>query len=99
MAEEKGKRFKRRHDMKKLFWSALAAVGLGLGFAPQQASAAWVVQTAYHWDPGCGHMVAYPKRCWVPECRPCAPVAAPCPAPVFHGERHHYGHHGFHDRH
>jgi hypothetical protein len=54
--------------VKKLILGAVAAVGLALGFAPQEASAAWVTRTAYRWDPHCGHHVAYQERVWVPDC-------------------------------
>jgi hypothetical protein len=70
--------------MKKLLLAAVAAVGLTIGLAPAQASAAWMVRTAYRWDPVCCRYVAYPERCWVPDC-----------APVYHhGHRDRAFHHG-----
>jgi hypothetical protein len=56
--------------MRKLLFGAVAAVGLGLGFLPTYASAAWVTRTAYRWDPVCHHYVAYPVQTWVPDCGP-----------------------------
>lgn len=54
--------------MKTLLLSAVAAVGLALGVAPQNASAAWVTRVAYHWDAHCRRYVACEERVWVPDC-------------------------------
>lgn len=53
--------------MKTLLCSAVAAVGLALGFAPQEASAAWVTRTTYHWDAHCRRYVPCEERVWVPD--------------------------------
>ncbi len=65
--------------MKKLLLGAVAAVGLALGFAPQQASAHWERRAVYRWDPGCCRYVVTYHRYWV---APPRVVVAPAPAVV-----------------
>ncbi len=70
--------------MRKLLLGTILAAGLGLGSA-QRASAHWVVETAYRWDPACCRYVLCRSRHWVPERRiRVAAVPAPViyPAPV-----------------
>jgi hypothetical protein len=53
--------------VKRLILGAVAAIGLALGFAPSDASAAWVTRTSYRWDPYCSRYIAYEERVWVPD--------------------------------
>jgi hypothetical protein len=54
--------------VKTFLLAAVAALGLGLGFMPQEASARWVTRTSYRWDPCCCRYVPYTERYWVPDC-------------------------------
>jgi hypothetical protein len=53
--------------VKTFFVAATAAVVLGLGFAPQKASAGWEYHTARRWDPCTCSYVCVQERCWVPD--------------------------------
>lgn len=70
--------------MRTWLLSAMAALGIGLGATASDASAAWVYQTAYRWDPVCRQYVPVPERVWVPD--------------GVHYRHHHHAHHHFHRR-
>jgi hypothetical protein len=71
--------------VKAILLGLAGVVGLA-GFSASEASAAWVYQTRYRWDPVCGHPVAYRQRVWVPDV--CDPVG---PYPHDHHRRHDHG--------
>lgn len=83
--------------MRTLLFGALAAVGLTLGLPLQDASAAWVTRTTYHWDAACCRYVPCTERIWVPDCE--RPVD-PCSGPVQFRARYrpfpHYDHDHYH---
>jgi len=53
--------------VKTFFVAATAAVVLGLGFAPQKASAGWEYHTTRRWDPYTCSYACVQERCWVPD--------------------------------
>jgi hypothetical protein len=87
--------------VKTFLFGLVAAAGVTLGVAPQQASAYWAYRTAYRFDPACGQVVAYQERYWVPEVYF---SSYPYVGPVYYREgygpwyRHHHHHHD-HPRH
>ena len=84
--------------MRKLLFGTVAAMGLALGFAPQQASAYWAYRTSYSYDPACGRFVAYQERYWVPDCDP-PPVISYRVYRDYHHHREHHGHYEHHRDH
>jgi hypothetical protein len=81
--------------MKAILLSTVAAIGLALGFAPQQASAHWDCRPVTRWDPVCARYVTVSERYWVPDCAPppCGPVVV---APRVHVEHRRHEHERYH---
>jgi hypothetical protein len=69
--------------MKTFLIGAIAAIGLGLIWAPTDASAYWAVRTVQRWDPFAGAYITVQKRVWVPAVAVVEPpVAYPTPVRV-----------------
>jgi hypothetical protein len=68
--------------MRALILTAVTAVVLGLGLAPQTASAAWRYHTVHRYDSACHRYVDCTERIWEPEVVVSPPVVACTPAPV-----------------
>ena len=79
--------------MRKLLFGTVAAVGLALGFVPQQASAYWAYRTNTVYDAACGRYVTTQERYWVPDCPP--PLVT---HRVYRDHHHHGGHYEHHHR-
>src|SRR4051794_16591542 len=54
-------------NVRAFLLSSVAAVGLALGFAPQQASAHWEHRHVNRWDPACCRYVTVCERYWVAD--------------------------------